>query len=33
MSVFSEAEKVKIFADLVQIKSVNNHEIEVAQYL
>ena len=33
MSVFSEAEKIKIFADLVQIKSVNDDETEVAQYL
>jgi len=33
MTVFSEAEKVKIFADLVQIKSVNDNETEVAQYL
>ena len=33
MSVFSEAEKIQIFADLVKIKSVNDHEIEVAQYL
>lgn len=33
MSVFSEAEKIQIFADLVKIKSVNDHETEVAQYL
>lgn len=33
MSVFSNAEKVQIFADLVKIKSVNDDETEVAQYL
>lgn len=33
MSVFSEEQKLKILKDLVAIKSVNENEIEVAEYL
>lgn len=33
MSVFSEHEKMKILEDLVAIQSVNDNEIEVAEYL
>ncbi|ETY73220.1 ArgE/DapE family deacylase [Lactiplantibacillus fabifermentans] len=33
MAVFTEADKVKILSDLVKIKSVNDDEVEVAQYL
>lgn len=33
MAVFSDQEKVKILADLIKIKSVNDDETEVAQYL
>ncbi|MFC6181615.1 ArgE/DapE family deacylase [Lactiplantibacillus daowaiensis] len=33
MAVFSETDKIKILADLVKIKSVNDDETEVAQYL
>jgi len=33
MAVFSDQEKVKILADLIKIKSVNDNETEVAQYL
>lgn len=33
MSVFTEEQKVKILEDLVAIKSVNENEIEVAEYL
>ena len=30
---FTEEEKIKILADLIEIKSVNENEIEVANYL
>ncbi|AVK61153.1 succinyl-diaminopimelate desuccinylase [Lactobacillus sp. CBA3605] len=33
MAVFSDEDKIKIFADLVRIKSVNDHETTVATYL
>ena len=33
MSKFTDSEKVRIFEDLVTIKSVNDHEIQVCDYL
>ncbi len=33
MAVFSDAEKVQILSDLIKIKSVNNHEDDVANYI
>lgn len=33
MSKFSENEKVQILRDLVEIKSVNDNELEVCNYL
>ena len=31
--IFTDQEKVQILADLVAIKSVNDHELQVAKYL
>lgn len=33
MSKFTESEKIQILEDLVTIKSVNDHEIQVCEYL